>query len=273
MRVRSSQTLVLSPQGSELVAFNFLSKSVFCCTLETLHVLQWLDDWRGIDETIQFIPDSDAGRKRRNIREMIEVTAIVEEHSDQAVAESEFLQNWDWGIPAALMHFSLTDAEFLSPDDVEELQTRKAAETPSPKLFCQNSKFDDVRQLPDSLAGNDLLQLMARRRTVRNSLPQAISIQQLSDCLFAGMGITGETHNCVCKLPLSMTPSGGARNPFEAYVYARNVDGLAPGFYHYSALEHSLARLPTTLSPHPSELLAAQAWADDKPGIIFLAAM
>ena len=58
MRVRSSQTLVLSPHGSELVAFNFLSKSVFCCTPETLRVLQWLDDWRGIDETMRFIPDT-----------------------------------------------------------------------------------------------------------------------------------------------------------------------------------------------------------------------
>ena len=37
-----------------------------------------------------------------------------------------------------------------------------------------------------------------------------------------------------------MTPSGGARNPYEAYVYVRNVEQLAPGMYHYSAAENSL---------------------------------
>ncbi len=42
------------------------------------------------------------------------------------------------------------------------------------------------------------------------------------------------------KLPLAMTPSGGARNPFELYVYAARVDGLKPGFYHYGALAHDL---------------------------------
>ncbi len=273
MRVRGSQTLVLSPQGDEIVAFNFLSKSVFCCTPNTLHLLQSLDDWRDVDEAIELLQDGSAVAKQQQINEMIQATAIVAENSDQAAAESEFLKSWDWGIPAALMHFSLKDCAFLSIEEVEELQQEKAAKTPSPKLYELNDTYNDIHQLPNALIDNDLLQLMARRRTVRASLPHALTLQELSDCLFAGMGITGQTRNCVCDLPLSMTPSGGARNPFEAYVYVKSVDGLEPGFYHYSALEHSLGRLPTNQTPKPSELLAGQDWADDKPCVIFLAAM
>ena len=75
---------------------------------------------------------------------------------------------------------------------------------------------------------------------MRAAAEPTITLKQLSDCLFAGMGITGETTNGIATLPLGMTPSGGARNPYEAYIYAVNVEGLAPGFYHYSAADHDL---------------------------------
>ena len=70
-----------------------------------------------------------------------------------------------------------------------------------------------------------------------------------------------------------MTPSGGARNPYEAYVYARSVDGLEPGFYHYSAYDHSLAPLDSQERPLPSSLLNGQDWADEMPCVVFLCAL
>ena len=39
------------------------------------------------------------------------------------------------------------------------------------------------------------MQLMARRRTVRSAGKPGITLRQLSDCLFAGLGITGTTEN------------------------------------------------------------------------------
>jgi SagB-type dehydrogenase family enzyme len=127
-------------------------------------------------------------------------------------------------------------------------------------------------KLPPALDDNDLLQLMAQRRTVRTAGASDISLRHLSDCLFAGFGITGRTTNCVGVLPLGMTPSGGARNPYEAYVYARSVEGLDPGFYHYSGVEHTLARLGTNEMPLPSSLLNGQEWADEMPCVIILMA-
>src|SRR5690606_1817927 len=72
---------------------------------------------------------------------------------------------------------------------------------------------------------------------------------------------------------LSMTPSGGARNPYEAYVYARAVDGLQPGFYHYSAFDHSLARVAGDDLPKPSELFGGQDWTDEMPCVVILCAV
>ena len=70
-----------------------------------------------------------------------------------------------------------------------------------------------------------------------------------------------------------MTPSGGARNPYEAYVYARDVEGLAPGFYHYSAHDHDLGLVETNRMPKLSELVGGQDWADEMPCMIILCAM
>jgi SagB-type dehydrogenase family enzyme len=69
-----------------------------------------------------------------------------------------------------------------------------------------------------------------------------------------------------------MTPSGGARNPYEAYVIAQNVIGLDPGLYHYSALDHDLGHMPSPCLPSFSEILGGQDWADEMAALILLCA-
>ena len=66
-----------------------------------------------------------------------------------------------------------------------------------------------------------------------------------------------------------MTPSGGARNPFEAYALVRNVTGLAEGLYHYSGVGHSLQRLGDLDDTLPSQLLGSQDWVDGAACIVF----
>ena len=272
MLIRKSGTLIFTPENGGFAAFNFLTKSVFNCPASTIEFISQLDDWKNLEQAAGLMLNISDSEMHANIRSLIDVTAIIEADSDQYRQETEFLQSWGWGIPAAIFHFSLNDNEFLSSDQIEEAQKIKASTVPSPKLFLNNNDFNEVIQLASAIEGNDLLELMSRRRTVREVKPIAVTVNELTDCLFAGMGITGHTHNCVGELPLSMTPSGGARNPIEAFVYAINVKGLHKGFYHYSALENSLGKLATNKTPKPSELLAGQEWSNDMPCIILLAA-
>ena len=68
-----------------------------------------------------------------------------------------------------------------------------------------------------------------------------------------------------------VTPSGGARNPFELYVYARNVTGLEPGFYHYAALDHDLG-LVRAGQVEIAALLGGQSWPGRAAAVVFLVA-
>lgn len=273
MRYRAAQTLVYSRQDGSLLACNFLAKSVFACDPDLIEFLGGLGEWTEFDDVMEGLGGLSAEEARETVAQLVAVAAIVEEGSERAEREEQFRSGWKWGLPAAMMHFCVQDPDYMDRAEIETTQLAKVeAGVPLPALDTRNGGFGEVTPLPAARDGNTLIELMARRRTVRAAARPTIGLKQLSDCLFAGMGITGEARNCVNTLPLGMTPSGGARNPYEAYVYARNVEGLAPGFYHYSARDHDLGLVATNHMPNPSELVGGQEWADEMPCMILLCA-
>lgn len=271
MRIRSSKTLVFQADGEKLIACNFLTKAAFECSYDLLDFLRNLPSWASLRSMRHLVPGYSARELRETIDGLVEMSVVVTEGSLLDKREREFLLHWKWGIPAALMHFCVQDPEFLTLEQAEDLQRAQIAEVGRMQLCTLNTEFREVQTLPNNHDSNAVLQLMEKRRTVRQGSPHPIDLDQLSDCLFAGLGITGETQNCVGSLPLSMTPSGGARNPYEAYVFAKNVDGLAQGIYHYSALEHSLGKM-TDEVPVLSSVVGGQEWADTMPCLIVLCA-
>lgn len=271
MRYRSSRTLVFHNDGDAFVACNFLTKAVFECSPDLLQFLRALDDWSATAAIRDLAPGYSDEELVETLASLVEMSALVEEHSPLHAREDAFIRNWKWGVPAALLHFCVQDPEYMSLNEAEDLQRSTLAAEGEIELYSLNSGRKDIIQLPPALNGNALLQLMSRRRTQRQGLAKPISVGELSEALFAGLGITGKARNAVVELPLSMTPSGGARNPYEAYIFARNVEGLEPGIYHYSALEHSLARV-SDQTPELSTLVGGQEWADTMPCMIVLVA-
>ena len=271
-KFRAAQTLVYQPSGEGMVGCNFLTKSVFNCSHDLIAFLSALSDWRNLDQIVRATPGSSRAELSAVVDDLVAVSAIVEYGSPLSEMEAAFQGSWKWSLPTAMLHFCLRDPEHMTLEESQDIQRRKAAVEAQPQLHTTNAEFVDVQPLPEALAGNSLLQLMAKRRTVRSAASPSITLKQLSDCLFAGLGITGETENCVGRLPLKMTPSGGARNPYEAYVLAVNVEGLTPGIYHYSAMEHSLGLVDGGPLPKASELVGGQNWSDEMPCVIFLCA-
>jgi putative peptide maturation dehydrogenase len=100
--------------------------------------------------------------------------------------------------------------------------------------------------LPRSDA-NGFDELLARRATCRNfdaarPLPLAL-FAQLMQRVFAAQAQVRVADDTVFLKKTS--PSGGGLHPVEAYLLLRNVEGLAPGLYHYHATTHALEPLPS----------------------------
>lgn len=270
MRLKRSQTLTFTFGENDILAYNFLTKSVFHCSRDLLQFLSALDDWLDTEAICELLPEYQPEDVAEILATLISVSALVEEGSPHAASDLAYAQSWKWGLPTALMHFSVQDNPFISLKQAEDHQREVVAETGLVELFKLNCEAS--LGLPDPVSGKPLMNLMSRRRTIRVAKPEPVTLEQVSDCLFAGLGIVGSRNNCVGELPLSMTPSGGARNPYEAYVLARNVAGLAPGVYHYSAYQHSLERQGDLSDGIIAGLIGGQEWGNDKPCLILLCA-
>lgn len=270
MRMKCSEALVFTPSDGQFIAYNFLEKSAFECSSDLLDLLSRLTDWTDVADLQQELADFSEEELEGILHGLLSVGALIQEGTADADKEGEYASAWTWGLPTALMHFSVQDNPFITVAQAEDLQREKAKSVGLIALHRPNS--DKALKLPDPLMGKDLIGLMAKRRTIRRALPVPIKLEQVSDCLFSGLGITGWTRNCVGMLPLSMTPSGGGRNPYEAYVFARNVEGLERGVYHYSALGHSLERVADLGDDDITSLIGGQEWGDDKPCMILLCA-
>jgi len=168
-----------------------------------------------------------------------------------------------------MLQFDLQGIPYRSSEVAIAEQLQRAQTDPSPQLFTTHPEARISLQKP---ANNPLNRVICARRTRRDARPVPITAAQLAECLFAGLGIVGEVATETGTLPLATTPSGGARNPFEAYVFARQIEGLEAGIYHYSARQHSLRRLPDHPIPPFAALLGNQGWADAMPCLIVLVA-
>jgi len=72
---------------------------------------------------------------------------------------------------------------------------------------------------------------LRQRRSVRNYKRGPLSLEQVSQLLWAGSGR---------NLYRRTAPSAGATYPLEIYLVSGEVEGLTPGIYHYSFSGHSL---------------------------------
>lgn len=108
---------------------------------------------------------------------------------------------------------------------------------------------------------------LARRRSVREFAPEALSLSAVSQLLWAVQGITDPSG-------LRTAPSAGALYPLEIYLVAGRVTGLSTGVYHYEPRRHRLV-------PHQegdarkslADAALGQDWLAEAPAIIVITAV
>jgi SagB-type dehydrogenase family enzyme len=75
---------------------------------------------------------------------------------------------------------------------------------------------------------------LARRRSVREYADAPLTLEQLSQLLWAAQGMTEPRRG------LRTAPSAGALYPLEVYVAVERVDGVRAGVFRYAARGHRL---------------------------------
>jgi SagB-type dehydrogenase family enzyme len=271
-RLRRSSTLLFAFEGHSPVVYNFLTRAGLPCTPLCMDLLARVADWTEAGDLLGSLLDYSSASVAREIGRLLESGALLLDETAEARRDAEFVSNWEWGATAGLYHFGIRDTRYFSDEEGLRWLREHRRGRPPPPLMLRNDGFARVVTLP-APSRSPLLEIIRARRSRRAFGADPITCQDLADCLHAGLGIVGFVeHPDLGRMPLKNTPSGGARNPFEAYVYASNVRDLARGVYHYSASEQSLGLIGNEDLPRGSDLIGGQAWGDSAAALVLLLA-
>lgn len=273
MRIKRASTLVISLDYDDVVFHNFIEQRSFTAKLAALDIVRRLHSWTTAETVCGLFPNHSRDSVERSIDQLVEAGALLVEGSAAAARDDAFSRSWVWGPWSGAYHFGTRAGVFVSDEDSGAMLREVAKISPSPPLYQRNPDPETAISLPLAEAYPEPFLTMTRRRTNRDMRDEPISLQALSDCFLFSMAITAVLDvEGIGELPLKMTPSGGARNPYESYACVRRVTGLEPGIYHYSAMERSFARLGTEACPPFPNLLGAQDWTAQAAAVVLLVA-
>jgi SagB-type dehydrogenase family enzyme len=108
---------------------------------------------------------------------------------------------------------------------------------PQPATTPTTTQETEVIDLPQPQYDSEvsLEQSLLERRSVRSYSGQPLTLQEISQMLWAAQGITDPAG-------FRTAPSAGGLYPLELYIVAGDVEDLAAGVYHYQPDGHQLAK-------------------------------
>lgn len=138
-----------------------------------------------------------------------------------------------------------THREFLRSDrwaewrESETDQRKGLTPLPPEKPYPEDASLIDL-VAPEDLALGEmpLVEAIRRRRSRRRFTGAPLTLAELSFLLWATQGVSKSFSENSASL--RTVPSGGARHPFETYLFVNRVEALEPGLYRYLPLEHKL---------------------------------
>ncbi len=112
--------------------------------------------------------------------------------------------------------------------------------------FSMDNSSGQVIKLPDPDYNGSVSveEAMLNRRSVREFESKTLTLQQVSQILWAAYGVTKEMNSpSFLRGGFKTAPSAGALYPLEIYVVVGNVNGLSPGIYKYLPEGHQLMKI------------------------------
>jgi putative peptide maturation dehydrogenase len=174
-----------------------------------------------------------------------------------------------WHPYATLYHY-LTQWTGVDIRDGDGGDTELAAETADgvrdlvaehglPPTELPHLSSSQTVSLPGRLRSEPFFRTLIERRTTRAfDLERPMSLDDLDTVLRYVFGVHGYASRVAGVVCIKRTsPSGGGLHPITAYPIIANVEGIAPGVYHYNTGDHSLALLASLRTDEAHELASA----------------
>jgi SagB-type dehydrogenase family enzyme len=108
------------------------------------------------------------------------------------------------------------------------------------KTYPGTSRLELPRNF--DLDNQSLADTLQKRRSIRAYNKGPLSLNELSQLLFAANGITGQANDGKPFL-YRTAPSGGSLYPLEIYMAVLRPTDFEPGLYHYTPRDHALELL------------------------------
>jgi SagB-type dehydrogenase family enzyme len=274
-RLLRSPFVIIYWREGHLVFENFLTRSQVTAAPLTTSLLDFFDKWKSVGDLCEAMPQYSPASLKRAVAQLVR-QSLLRRQDQPLPAGHAALAAWsNWNPSAGFFHLSTRNLQFAD-DDEEEFRSlvrlAKSCPIPLPIKRYRNAK---QFSLPNPAVDGEFARVLLQRRTWRKFSAAPVMLKALGNSL----GLTFGVRHWI-KLPkigsvaVKTSPSGGSMHPIEAYVLARNVEALAPGFYHYNSADHRLELLKGGATPRDiTRLLANQWWYSTAGFVVFLTAV
>jgi SagB-type dehydrogenase family enzyme len=249
-------------------------------------ILDFFDAWRPATALIAAFATFEPDSLHEAIGELVQASLLDvdgdrEAASARGAAASTPRDLWEaWNPAAGFFHTATKNvayAEVVAQGTRGEHRGVDVSDLSGQEWHPKEYPHAPVIALPPPRVSGQFPEVLLARRTWRRFNAAPVACGDLATLLQLTFGVQrwrelpGRG-----PLPFKTSPSGGACHPLEAYLLARNVDGLDAGWYHYNPTAHALSRLDSAGVPTADQVtsyLPTQPWYGDAAAIVFMAAV
>jgi SagB-type dehydrogenase family enzyme len=256
---RRSPHVVAYWHEGQLVFHNYATGARVAGTAFTIGLLDFFSDWHDLDALFA----ASTLPKETLVAALDELlsTDLLQRSDRDPHPREVALEAWtSWNPSVGLLHSSTRDGDFEGGEKrVGEFLSDRIATKPQPERTKQYSDVPKLR-LPQPDGSGGFPAVLLERRTWRRFGSSVLDSQALGTLLGLTFGVQRWIdQQALGRAMLRSSPSGGARHPIEAYAVIHEVDGVAPGLYHYGPDTHELAQLQSgDMRPRVAGYLPAQ---------------
>ncbi len=271
-RIRRSPHLVMYFQRGHFVFENYVTRLRFESDPSLCALLSHFDAWKTMSQVFETLTEFTRESVTETIQKLLDCGLLIHEGSEQDKVDRKFRNQWLWPLAARYYHFSTKlDEPYATSDQIRQYYEKNLKGRKQPPIYKSYPRHPRIRLVDDSKIEAPLFQTLERRKTVREFSGGPVSFGQLSRIIHYTWGRISQYRSPEFGFLLHKTsPSAGARHPIEVYAVVNNVEGVAPGLYHYSVRDNSLELLePGDFRERCIAYSAGQAWTE-KASVLFI---